>query len=267
MNTKLLARSALKSSGAVVASAVMPQCRYGRSLLLVGHMRSGSTALSNVLCSHPEVSGYGETHVAHRSPHALGQLLINQASRRSWTPRATYLFDKVLHNDLDVDVADDFYRAHLVFLAREPEATVRSIRRLFEALGRGQYATDEEALTYYAQRMSRVLQHLERVAGDDPIVLTHEQVMTDPEATLALLSHRLQLRTPLSNRYTSKQASVKPGAGDPLVSATRSSIGASGSPAEVHPPLQVGARQLREASTLFARYEELACGVVTGGAA
>jgi LPS sulfotransferase NodH len=35
---------------------------------ILSHMRSGSTLLAHLLASHPEIIGYGETHIRYRSP-------------------------------------------------------------------------------------------------------------------------------------------------------------------------------------------------------
>ena len=128
------------------------QCRFERCAFILAHMRCGSTALSNVLCSRPEVSGYGEAHVAYRGEADLGALVVNQARRWAWRPRARYLFDKILHSRHDGAAPPGFFRARAIVLAREPEPAIASIRRLFEGLGKSDYGTDAAAAEYYAER-------------------------------------------------------------------------------------------------------------------
>ncbi len=73
-------------------SRVLPQCRFETSLFLIGHMRCGSTALSAILCSRPDTSGYGEAHIAYTDRAALGVLALNQMRRGAWTGSATTLY-------------------------------------------------------------------------------------------------------------------------------------------------------------------------------
>ena len=68
---------------AATSLALAPQGRFDRCLFLVGHMRCGSTALANVLCAHPSVSGYGETHVRYDRPSAPGALTSREADTRT----------------------------------------------------------------------------------------------------------------------------------------------------------------------------------------
>ena len=101
---------------AATCLALAPQGRFDRCLFLVGHMRCGSTALANVLCAHPSVSGYGETHVRYDRPSAPGALILNQLRRGRWRPRATHLFDKLLHDDLDATPPPAFFTARAIFV-------------------------------------------------------------------------------------------------------------------------------------------------------
>ncbi|KIT16309.1 sulfotransferase family protein [Jannaschia aquimarina] len=215
--------TAKRALGASVAT-VSPQCRYDRLIVVVAHMRCGSTALSNVLCSRPDISGYGEAHIRYDGQGALGRLLVNQALRRSWSPKAHSLFDKILHDRHDLDATPGFYRARAIFVVRPPGATIRSIRKLFSSLDRGEYEDDEAAARYYADRLATMSDHWFRFPVDRRVGILHPHLISDPEATLARISSALSFDPPLENSYVSRAVSTKGGAGDPTASAKHTRI-------------------------------------------
>lgn len=195
--------------------AIAPQCRWDRSVFILAHMRCGSTALSSTLCSRPEISGYGETHVAYRERRDLGRLVMNQLLRQAWKPRSRYLFDKLLHNRHDEHVPPEFFHARAIFLCREPEPTIRSIRQLFIQLGKNEYVTDAEAAEYYIAR----LDHLGRLWDMFPphrrLGLTYEALIADIDGGLAGVSELLEFEPPLTNAYESHSHASRGGGGDP----------------------------------------------------
>jgi hypothetical protein len=209
------AREIVKSIAGNAVYAISPQCRFRDCIFIQAHMRCGSTALSNILCSRPEISGYGEPHIRFDAPDALGRLVVNQVLRGEWTARATHLFAKNLHSRYDRDAHPRFFNARAIFIARRPAPTIRSIRRLFAALGRDEYRTDREAAEYYVGRMRVLLDHWARFDEGRRVGLTFDALMADPDAALATISSGLGFDPPLENRYVSKPASRERGAGDP----------------------------------------------------
>ena len=233
----------------------LPQCHPKRTLLILGHMRSGSTALSNVLCSRPDVSGYGETHIDYRQPGALGRLVVNQATRRAWRPSAAHLFDKVLHDELDRGAGPAFYSGKAIFLAREPVTTTSSIRRLFEHLKTAEYGSDQVVLDYYRRRLETLLNHWDRFTSGRRVALTHSQLMDEPDSALAIISNKLGIEPALHNSYQSTAASTLPGAGDPLTSNQLSAITRqSGSNPGVANRIDAGATSITDARSLYADF-------------
>lgn len=225
-----VARAAKQMLGGVVAS-VSPQCRYRDCIFIIGHMRCGSTALSNVLCSRPEVSGYGEAHVAYGDRSALGILALNQLRRGAWRAGASRLFDKILHSRYDADADPAFFDSRAIFVVRAPQPSILSIRTMFAAIGSDEYPDDAVAAAYYRERMTTLMALWHRFPTDRRIGITHERLTTNPDRELARLSHFLGFAPPLENRYSSKKASQRRGAGDPLVSHRLDSIVATtGSP-------------------------------------
>lgn len=219
----VLRETGKRTAGWLLGRSV-PRYRYRNCVFILAHMRCGSTALSNVLCSRPDVSGYGEAHVRHDGQTALGQLALNQMRRGGWKPQADHLFDKILHSRHDSAAPDEFFEARAIFIVRRPGDAIASIVRLFAGLDRREYETQEEAAAYYIERLSALEALWHRFPASGRIGLTHETLMQDPDGTLAAISRRLDFVPPLENRYVSFAASRRGGGGDPLVSGLHTRI-------------------------------------------
>ena len=208
--------AALKQALGGAIAMLAPQCDYRRALFIIGHMRCGSTALSNILVSRSDFSGYGEAHVRYADQAALGVLVLNQWRRGSWRPQAAQLFDKILHSQYDAAASPAFFGARAIFVARDPGATSVSIRSLFAALGSDEYASDEACADYYAERLATMAALWSRFAPDRRVAVTHAGLTADPEATLRHIGDRLGIAPPLRNAYVAPAAGGGRGAGDPL---------------------------------------------------
>lgn len=180
-----------------------------RYLFLLGTMRSGSTLLASILCSHPEVLGYGETHVVYRSAADLGELEARVGRAHGIDPAdigPRRVLDKLLHDGLIRDPGI-FGRIDLacLFLLREPRRTIQSI---VHQLG----STLDDAFTYYQERLAS----LERYAEVFPhsAFLTYEDLVGNPERTLAGLTAFLDLDPPLAPEYRLQPLHDVKGVGD-----------------------------------------------------
>lgn len=236
-----------------------PQCRFERSLFVIGHMRCGSTALSHILCSRPEISGYGEAHIAYRDRAALGVLVLNQWRRKAWKPGARYLFDKILHARYDDNPSAGLNDAHALFIARDPETTIRSILTLFARIGSDEYASDAAAADYYIARMQAMLALWRHFPAQRKIAFTHAQLTGDPERLLARISRMLDLAAPLENRYSIATRPMGHGAGDPLASHRHDRIVPEQQATSVAStePLAISREQAAQAADLFDRFVAL----------
>lgn len=179
-------------------------------LFILGHMRCGSTLLTNILCSHPEVIGFGETRTVYEDEHAFTKLVwkVHWAHRRFRVTR-TYALDKLLHNHQLPDPTLLDQRPHkLIFLSREP---VRTIRSTMVQLG----YTEEQALEYYAARLDRLTAIARtRQEHSASVWTTYERMVEDPDHVLREITAFLNLETPLSKEYTRPPRSDKKGVGD-----------------------------------------------------
>jgi len=208
--------------------ALMPQCDYARCVFLIGHMRCGSTALSNVLCSRPDISGYGETHVPYKDNAGPGTLVLNQIRQKIWKPQAKHLFDKLLHNELDGYPPDDFFRARAIFVTRSPTTTIPSIVNLFQKIGSPQFSTIEEAGAYYMERLLHMKTLWNRFPKERRHAVTYENLTQTPDEILKGISDFLALAAPLRNHYAENKMNGVKGAGDPLNAQKHSHIVSGG---------------------------------------
>jgi len=257
---RALRESLKRLAGSALASAA-PQCRYDRMVFILGHMRCGSTALSQVLCAHPAISGYGEAHIAYDGADGPGRLLLNQARRGAWKRRALHLHDKILHNRHDRAAPEGFFAARAIFLVRQPEPAIRSIRHLFAAIGSAEYATDEAAAAYYGARLARLAALWHRFPAERRIGFDFAGLTSDPARVLAAASHMLGLAQPLANAYP-RRARPAEGAGDPLAAshfraivpaAAATSLGQAPAPLNLPPAaLRQLEAQYRTLRSLFA---------------
>lgn len=231
------------------------QCRFDRAIFVLAHMRSGSTALSNVLCSRPNVSGYGEAHIRYNGRSALGKLLINQARRKAWGYGTSWLFDKILHSRYDQGAPEEFFQAKAIFLAREPGPSVRSIRKLFVETGKREYQTDAVAADYYEERLAALTALWPRFPAANRVGLTHAMLMDDPERALARIAAMIELDSPLRNDYRSHPASRTGGGGDPTLSGRLQRIERQDRSGQGVPPLAISAAQADRLEVAYAAFQ------------
>lgn len=225
-------REAVKAGLARAVVRSRPHVRFENSVFSLSHMRAGTTALSNVLCSHPAISGYGEAHICYDSDASLGRLVVNHAIRAPRKSGATYLHDKILHDRYTRSTPRRFFDSRAIFIVREPLATIESIRRLFEFVDGDEYPDDVAAAEYYLERIDHLIGLWGRFPERHRVAFRAEEVLGDPDRVLERLTGFLELSQPLVNNYTSSKASLRPGAGDPLTSGRHSRI----QPTRLKPP-------------------------------
>lgn len=181
----------------------MSELRY---LFLLATMRSGSSLLASILCSHPEILGYGETHVVYDAPDKMRELVARVRRAHGERAPARYVLDKLLHDGLirEPGVLEGIDLT-CVFLLREPRRTIAS---LVHQLG----STLDDAFLYYRERLAS----LERYARAFPrsAFLTYEGLIADPAGTLERLTGFLDLTSPLSSEYRLQPRHDVKGVGD-----------------------------------------------------
>lgn len=209
-------RSGAKGISKHAFHAAEGRCRFESTIFLLAHMRCGSTALSNVICAHPEICGYGEAQVAYAGEVDIGLLAFKSLYNRAWKSDFRFFFDKVLWNHLDAAAGPDFFNARAVFSCRNPRDTIASILNLATRTDRMRRFDAEKAAEYYERRMERLLEMWDRFPPERRVGITHDRMIAETGPVLAEISTMIGLREPLANSYASTTPEVKTGVGDPL---------------------------------------------------
>jgi len=165
-------------------------------IFLIGHMRSLSTLLSHQIGSNPDVAGYIEAHQKYRNWLDLLQLEHKIDLAGGHAPRGRFLFDKILH---PLEIRDAILQREdlkIILMAREPDATVRSIVKISS----GGHDTISEAADHYSLRLAQLREILDRRSGR-VLYLEAEALLDDSAATLAEITEYLGLVTPLTESY------------------------------------------------------------------
>lgn len=124
------------------------------SLLLLAHMRSGSSLLHHLLVSHPDVIGCGERNAAYASVRDLERLRVDAYARQGGLLRVhRYVTDQINHDRFGVseEVLTDA-RVRVIFLIRAPGASIASMVHVLGRLYPG--VTVDGSAAYYTERLA-----------------------------------------------------------------------------------------------------------------
>jgi hypothetical protein len=180
-----VAKLAVATGEAILALVRVPT---PQALLLLGHMRSGSTLLLHLLINHPQIAGLGERGATYRSVTDLGRLALATRLRRRMPLRPLrYVADQVNHSRFtpNITLLED-PRVRLLFLVRHPAASLASLldltRTYYEPWSVAQ------AVDYYVERVDTLAGYAraQRV-GAHAAFLTYEDLTERTQETLSCL--------------------------------------------------------------------------------
>ena len=192
-----------------------------RFLLLLSHMRSGSSLLTHLLTTNPEVIGYGETHTNYADADDFKGLLKKvywQAQDfrtlgelRNLRMNHQYVMDKVLHNKkfLNHDWLQS-EQVYALFLLREPERSLASIADLKP------HWNQQDTIEYYAERMAMLVDYARLINNPERmLVVTYEQLLDNTPNVLTILQQFLHTKAPFTEEYKVLKTTGMKGVGDP----------------------------------------------------
>jgi tetratricopeptide (TPR) repeat protein len=187
-----------------------------KPILIVGMPRSGTTLLTQILASHPQVFGAGETPALGVAIRSLGQILgvprfpeglkalsppilrrvsnIYLSELRSLTTTTTttdYVVDKLLSNVFLLGLVKLMIpNVRIIHAVREPLDTCLSIYGQNFA-GDQRYAHDLAALGRYYRSYQRMMEHWREVLPAGSLLDVHYEAVVDDQAgqTRRLLDH------------------------------------------------------------------------------
>jgi hypothetical protein len=177
-------------------------------------MRSGSSLLTHILASNPEILGYGESMTRYSAPRDFDLLALKTSFMLRRFPLRKperYLLDKLLHNVLLAPADMEMLISHqvrLIFLLRSPAESLASIVRSLSY-------TEEQAIQYYVDRLDILRQYAQCIPRGYPAAaLTYRQLVYETDSVSGLLRSVLDLRVPLSEQYKLLPTTGQRGIGD-----------------------------------------------------
>ena len=210
--------------------------RPPRYVLILAHMRSGSTLLNHILMSHADILGCGERNAAYTSADDLALLRFHaHYHRKQFFKPYRYFVDQINHNQFIQDA--DFLnhpRIMKIFLIREPAASVTS---MVKVLGKYYGTTLEQSVAYYTERLPRLAAYAQALQdARQAFFLTYDDLIQHTNASLLNLQKFLDLPTPLSEQYQTFEFTGKQG--DPGENIQRGSIYQAASPDRLDIPCE-----------------------------
>ncbi len=184
-------------------------------IILFGHQRAGSTLLTKILCSNPEILGYGETHLPYKSNKDIktisGKILY---VFRKWlknnptqVEKIKFFFDKSLFNYYVLTDEPTFFlddTIHIIFLLREPQGAIPSIMNLARLDPHDKPKKYERgACDYYIARLNGMVEYATffRKNKKPFLTVTYQQIICDTKNLFSQLEGFLGLSHALSEEY------------------------------------------------------------------
>lgn len=171
-----------------------------KQILLVSHMRANTSLLGHLLGSNPEIEGYYELHMGYYSWKSFVRQKMLYFSKHTPKPGGRFIFDKILHDDHDINMAL-MKDAKLIFALRSPHRTIKSIISLYRQVDPDhRYACGEGATNYYITRLTS----MRKLAKDIPadfLYLDSDALRSSTQSTLKTISGYLGLKQDLEENY------------------------------------------------------------------
>jgi len=183
-----------------------------RYLFIISHMRSRSTLLSHVLGSHPEISGYVETHIRYRGALDFLRLRrrVSVATGRKVLTR--YVMDKLVASDCIDSALIDKMGISPIFLVRKPEDSIRSTCTMMQPRNPQKYL--DKSFKYYVQRV-RWLEHCCATLSTKGIFIESASLISRTAEVFQLIQEQLKLSVPLTESYQVFRETGQAVMGDP----------------------------------------------------
>lgn len=175
-----------------------------KALLILGHMRSGSSLLLHLLMTNPEVSAVGERNVAYATTSDLARLAVaTRLGHPAPLRPLRYVADQVNHNKFTPNVAllQDA-RVRVLFLLRAAQPTIESILDLSKRYYDQSWSVSR-AVDYYVERLEGLMHIAARLSNPaQAAVLSYEALLEQPQVSLEALRLFLGLRQPFTTTYS-----------------------------------------------------------------
>jgi len=180
-------------------SLAIPAQKTPTKLFILSHMRSGSSLLTHILNTNPEIAGYGETHIEYSSQKEFYALIAKvHVYLRKFIVSEKYILDKILHNDrlANTKLLTKEPRIYGIFLVREPQRSLASLMKLWSDWD------ENTALNYYTSRLHNLVSYAKLINDKSrSILLTYDQLVQESDQVLLALQKFLDVGQPFSSEY------------------------------------------------------------------
>lgn len=195
-----------------------------KRIVLLSHMRANTSLFGHILGSNPEIEGYFELHIGYYSWKSLIRQKLIYFTDHKAKPSARYIFDKVLHNEHDVNLNVFRKKDVVIIMVREPLATIESIQKLYAKVNpTHELNNHEKAKAYYMERLNGLVD-LASQCKHGYYFINANDLTQSPDTTLKYLTDFLQLKKPLSKKYQLFKNTGKSKAGDSSENMTKGEI-------------------------------------------
>jgi hypothetical protein len=199
-------------------------------VILLGHMRCGSSLMVHILASNPEIAGYGETHLKYRTSADLENLATNVYFELRRLRPSRLVLDKVLHNEyLLIEELLLAESCTFPIMARE---AISSVTSMVASIPGRLKQTDPDcddllamAADYYLRRLDMLCHYGDILAKAGKCwYFTYHDLLESSGQVFRMLEKCLKLRQPLSEQYTIGSKTGLHGYGDPSTNIKRGYI-------------------------------------------
>lgn len=171
-----------------------------RYVLILSHMRSGSSLLLHLLLTSREISGIGERNSAYRSADDLAILAIKANWLRRGRRLARYSVDQLNHTHwLPAEELLAHPQVIPIILFRNPVDTIGSMADVFPQFGEFNL---EDGVEHYRERVRTLTRYAEIMRPHSRLfVLTYDELVIDTGDVLRRLQEYLELKSRLVANY------------------------------------------------------------------
>jgi len=169
---------------------------------VLGHMRAGTSLLCHLLLTHPQIASIGERNRTYTTALDFDRLLVAvRLARREFWHSYRYVVDQINHSHFTpVATLLNHPRVRVIFLVREPVATIASILEVARTYYQAWSA--ERAADYYTERLDTLAVYGQAIqAPSQARFLNYSDLVQQTETTLHHLQTFLGLETGFTSTY------------------------------------------------------------------
>ena len=179
-------------------------------LFLIAHPRSGSTLLMHILCSNPDIGGYGEYFITYDDQDKLIEAEFDiRRKSRSLIKKQHYIANQINAPRLipRIDLLENNNR--IIILIRNAKSALMSMKAL--NLSKKSNLSDKQLFEVYCESLRFMLRLTRELSPLKWICVEYESLVDNSHDTLKRVSSFLKLNTPLKTDYKRQNFTLKAG--------------------------------------------------------